>query len=187
MEVNEIERYLRHLSSKQKKAQLCVIYFQRDSVFKICYVRFILNYPTHSHDHVIPKLRLTLQKWVNTLIDTRTPLRQHAYIEWAASSEKVLSTMRKIGRFRSSSACAKYYRCYCFLFIHSIVSNNFVSGQWRLWSDCADAQSDQGLRCPHMPVDKTRFRIARPKIVLQCHSILLHVYRIGETAEDSVN
>ena len=28
-----------------------------------------------------------------------------------------------------------------------------VSGQWRTWSDCADAQSDQVLRCPHLPED----------------------------------
>ena len=37
--------------------------------------------------------------------------------------------------------------------IYSIVSNNSVSGQWRPRSDCADAQSDLGLRCPHMPED----------------------------------
>ena len=29
-----------------------------------------------------------------------------------------------------------------------------------LFADCADAQSDQGLRCPHKPED--RFRRARP-------------------------
>ena len=38
-------------------------------------------------------------------------------------------------------------------FIHSVVSNDSVSGQWRPWSDCADAQADLGLRCPHMPED----------------------------------
>ena len=44
--------------------------------------------------------------------------------------------------------------------IHSMVSNNSVSGQWRPWSDCADAQADLGLRCPHMPED-VFFRTAR--------------------------
>ena len=38
----------------------------------------------------------------------------------------------------------------CAPFIHSVVSNDSVSGQWRPWSDCASAQSDQGLHCPHL-------------------------------------
>ena len=37
--------------------------------------------------------------------------------------------------------------------IYSIVSKNSVSGQRSPRSDCADAQSDLGLRCPHMPGD----------------------------------
>ena len=41
----------------------------------------------------------------------------------------------------------------CSLFIQSLISNDSVSGQWRLWSDCTDAQSNQGLLCPHMPGD----------------------------------
>ena len=41
----------------------------------------------------------------------------------------------------------------CSPFIHSVVSNDSVSGQWRPWSDCADAQADLGLRCPHTPKD----------------------------------
>ena len=52
--------------------------------------------------------------------------------------------------FWSSCACAKYHSGLCSLFIHSVVSNNCVSTQWRLWSDCADARADLGLRCPHM-------------------------------------
>ena len=39
----------------------------------------------------------------------------------------------------------------CSPLIHSIVSNDTVSGQGRPRSDCADAQSDRRLRCPHMP------------------------------------
>ena len=38
-------------------------------------------------------------------------------------------------------------------FIQSVVSDDSASGQWRPWSDCADAQSDLELRCPHMPED----------------------------------
>ena len=38
----------------------------------------------------------------------------------------------------------------CSLFIPSIMSNDSVSGQWRSWSDCMDAQADVDLRCPHM-------------------------------------
>ena len=30
-------------------------------MFEIWYLRFILNYPTHIHDQVTPKLELTLQ------------------------------------------------------------------------------------------------------------------------------
>ena len=32
-------------------------------------------------------------------------------------------------------------------------SQCFVNGQWRLWSDCADAQSDLGIRCSHSSED----------------------------------
>ena len=36
---------------------------------------------------------------------------------------------------------------------YSMLSNDSVCGQRRPISDCADAQSDLGLRCPHMPED----------------------------------
>ena len=38
----------------------------------------------------------------------------------------------------------------CYQFLHSIVSNDSVSGQQRPRSDCACMQSDMGLRCPYM-------------------------------------
>ena len=56
--------------------------------------------------------------------------------------------------FRSSCACAKSRADPCSPFLHSVVSNDSVSGQGKPWSDCADAQADMGLRCPHMPEDK---------------------------------
>ena len=37
------------------------------------------------------------------------------------------------------------------LFTQPIVSNDSVSRQQRPWSDCANAQSDQGLCCPQRP------------------------------------
>ena len=36
---------------------------------------------------------------------------------------------------------------------HFVVSNDSGSRQRKSWSDCADAQADLGLRCPHMPED----------------------------------
>ena len=53
--------FFRHLSIKQKTVYLGVIHFKRETVVKIWYHKFILNYPTHSHDHVTPKLSPTLQ------------------------------------------------------------------------------------------------------------------------------
>ena len=32
-------------------------------------------------------------------------------------------------------------------FIHSAVSDDYISGQWRPWSDCADVRADLDLRC----------------------------------------
>ena len=46
--------------------------------------------------------------------------------------------------------------------IHTFYSfNDSVSGQWMPWWDCADAQADLGIRCPHM-LEKKYFRMARP-------------------------
>ena len=54
--------------------------------------------------------------------------------------------MRKM---RSSCACAKYHPGLWSIFIHSVVSNDSVGGQWRPWSD---ARADLGFRGPHFPV-----------------------------------
>ena len=48
----------------------------------------------------------------------------------------------------------KYSPGICSSFIHSIVPNDSVNGQRRSESDCADAQADLGIRCPHMPEDR---------------------------------
>ena len=76
-----------------------------------------------------------------------------ALLLWVASSEIMSSNMRERA-FISSCACAKSRADPCSPFLHSVVSNDSVSGQGKPWSDCADAQADMGLRCPHMPEDK---------------------------------
>ena len=53
----------------------------------------------------------------------------------------------------SCHACVKSHPGICYSFLRYIDSNDSVSGQWRSWSDCADAQADLGLPCPHMPED----------------------------------
>ena len=58
--------------------------------------------------------------------------------------------MCKMHRFGSSCTCVKYHPDLCSPLIHSVGSNYSISGQWRPWSDCASAQSDLGLHCPHM-------------------------------------
>ena len=65
----------------------------------------------------------------------------------------VPSSMRKMWSFTPFCTGAKSHPGICSPLKHSIVPNNSVSGQRRLGSDCADAQSDQGLRCLHLPED----------------------------------
>ena len=49
--------------------------------------------------------------------------------------KKSAFNIHKTRRLRSSCACSKYYLGLCSLFIHSVVSNDSISGQWRPWSD----------------------------------------------------
>ena len=65
---------------------------------------------------------------------------------WTKKKHKTLS-------FRSSYTCTKYHPGFCSPFIHYVVSNDSISGQWRPWSDCMDAQAHLGLHCLHMPKD----------------------------------
>ena len=53
-------------------------------------------------------------------------------------------------------------------FIHSVVSNDSVSGKRMLWSDCADAQAGLGLRCPHMPEDTFSHGTVQPITSYPC-------------------
>ena len=76
-------------------------------------------------------------------------------------AQKCLQTFAKMRRLRSSCACAKYHPSLFSLLLHSVVSNDCVSGQWRSWSDCADAQLDLDLRDPHMLEDKFSYGAAQ--------------------------
>ena len=68
---------------------------------------------------------------------------------------------KQMSRFRSPRACTFYHQGLRSPFIHSVVSIDCVSGEWRPWSDCADAQADLGLHCPHMPEDMYHYQLKR--------------------------
>ena len=53
----------------------------------------------------------------------------------------------------SSHACAKSPTGISFLLIQYMVFSDSVNGKRWPWSDCANAQADLGLRCPHLPDD----------------------------------
>ena len=73
--------------------------------------------------------------------------------------------------FRSTCAFAKHHSGFASLFIHSVVSNDSLSGQWRPWSDCADAQADLYLRCSHLP-EETFTNGAAPNSLLPANDQL---------------
>ena len=69
------------------------------------------------------------------------------------ASEKVPMSFHKMCRFTSSCTCAKNHLSLYTSFIHSVVSSDSVSRQWRPWSNCMDMQADLGLCCPQMLED----------------------------------
>ena len=80
-------------------------------------------------------------------------------------SEMVSSSMRrKCTDSDSSHACSKSRPCIYFPFIHSIVSDDSVSGEGRPRSGRADALADLGLCFPHMPEDRLLHGAAHIKI-----------------------
>ena len=88
-------------------------------------------------------------------VNTTDPAPRMLHIDfdsqWAASSEKKYSNTSIMRRFISSYPCTKYQSGLCSLFIHSVASNDSLSGS--SCSDCVDAQANLGIRCPHMPED----------------------------------
>ena len=75
----------------------------------------------------------------------------HVFIsfKWVASCENALERAQN-AQIQIILRMRKYHPGLCSHFIHSVVFNDSVSGQRRPRSDCTDAQSDLGLRCPHM-------------------------------------
>ena len=76
--------------------------------------------------------------------------------------------MCKMRRFRSPGPL---------LSIHTFWTDYSVSRQWRPWSDCANAQSDQGLCCPHIPEDMfihdvTQIKIHKQILMAQTNILL---------------
>ena len=80
-------------------------------------------------------------------------LTSKKFITLAAYCENVPSNMRKMLRFGSSCACAKYHPALWSSSFYSAISKYSVSRKQRAWSDCVDAQAELGLRCPHMSED----------------------------------
>ena len=61
-------------------------------MFKIRYLRFILNYPTHFHDHVNPKLGLTLQN-------------QYCFSKWDAIGNASVKEIKKEEERKKKDFC----------------------------------------------------------------------------------
>ena len=81
-------------------------------------------------------------------------VKKEPFSIWTASSEKqCLPTCAKSTNSDYPAHLRRISWGLCSSFIHSVVSNDSVSGQWRPWLGCANAQADQGIRCPHMPED----------------------------------
>ena len=70
---------------------------------------------------------------------------------WTSSRENVPLSMRKMCRLRSSCTYSRYHLGLYSPFMQFVVSDDYVSGQWRPWSECVNVQADLGLYCPHMP------------------------------------
>ena len=66
---------------------------------------------------------------------------------------KSASNQCKMYGFTSYCSCAKSRPDIGSPLKHSIVCINFVIGQWKPWSDCADVPADSGIRYPHMRED----------------------------------
>ena len=101
--------------------------------------------------------------WPQSIFSTYiVPVR----VIWAASSENVPSSMLSSDSDHPAHAQSIIRAS---AFIHSVVSNDSVSRQWRPWSS---AQSDLGLGCPHM----TRREI----FAWWAHFILIHEVQVPE-------
>ena len=129
---------------------------QAKSVFEHAQNAQVQNHPAHAHSHL---------GICSPMIWNKRNENSHEDLWiWLRQAKKCLQASAKCTSSASSQACAKPYLGICSPKIHSIVSNYSVSGQRKPWSDCADAQSDLGLLCPHMlrHVFAWRDQIIRP-------------------------
>ena len=55
---------------------------------------------------------------------------------------------------RTCAKCTKYHLGLCSPFMYPELSNDSVNGQYRPWSDCANAQANLGFPCPNMSKEK---------------------------------
>ena len=101
---------------------------------------------------------------------------------WAASSENVPLSMRQMRSFSWFCACAKDNPGLRSRFLHSVVSSDSVSGQWKPWSDCTDVQADMGLRCPHMREDTFSHGTAHITQTLSIMSMLITIYTVWHSS-----
>ena len=74
----------------------------------------------------------------------------HVIDEIGRIQQKCVFEICKICIVWLTCTCSRNHPVLCSPFIQSVVSNDSINRQWRPWSDCADAQSDLGLCCPHM-------------------------------------
>ena len=96
-----------------------------------------------------------------------------------ADSEGPYQTVQMCRLIWAFAACiylktrAKSHQSICSPFIHSVVSNDSVSGHWRPWSDCMNAQADLGPRCPHMPEETFSHIAAHMYLLFTTEQVLL--------------
>ena len=90
----------------------------------------------------------------------------------AVSSEECLRSCAKC-EFWLSYACAEYHSGFFSPFIRFVVScsNDYVSGQVRPGSDCADAQAELCPRCLRMPDDT----VSHDAVYISCAATLENV------------
>ena len=151
---------VRHLFNYNLQLQLCIKYV----------TIAVLNYTCASAGKTTHCVNCSAS-WRTWRIKDRTSIRVSGapdawarrarttcVVSWSAYTRNefwiLLLGMRKMCRFSSSCTCANYYRAFG---LHSYILQypiiHSVSGQWRPWSGCVDAQAGLGLCCPHMPED----------------------------------
>ena len=116
-------------------------------LFPVCWKTLIFS------GHVILAL-LTIQaktakiKLRQNSISINVHVYSVAYI-WKYECAKIKMRKQGLPLKTQKKVNAPDIKCFT-VFVHSSLSNYPASGQRRPWSDCANAQSDQGLHCPHI-------------------------------------